>query len=577
MESLGSKIKIHAIALLAYSIITLMFTHPLVLHVSDSIIVDNPKSSDASQFIWNVHIFKKNVSNSENPFSTSDIYYPGKANLWMHTYAPATGMFALLFTNNFLALNIFLLTSFLLSAHGAFLLARRYLPNSILAFACGFIFSFSSYKLMHIVGHYHLMLTATVPYFILFFLDAFEYRKNTFIPSIVQFKNVLICSLLFFSTILCDYYSAFFIIYFVLLFSIYNKFLKERTINWRSYKTWGIIASVLAFFHILIGLLRYARVDNKGAFYWQADLMALFTPHTNSAFYGKEFPEALLSIFNIARYVEGVLFLGFLFLLFTVLFFKELFKGRIPENLKPLLFLSLVFFCIMIPGFKIAGKELLFLPTSILHFIPFFNNIRCSPRIFLMFSLFFPIVVLYVVNTYPLLNGKWKNWISLLILAGFILEYRPIPFNLFKMQDVPSAIHYLSELDDSKVLMPVPVGLKDGLKEFGTFTTDNLFYQTIHGKKILGGYTSRSDEKTYQLYLSDSVMVDLLTPKDKLLSNETRSPELVEVFFKKFNPGIILIAPKYRGTNHERYVFNLIKNRKYSTKEMDGYLIVELN
>ncbi|HWZ21520.1 MAG TPA: hypothetical protein VNW06_02635, partial [Cytophagaceae bacterium] len=565
---------IPAFVLIAYCIIAIIFTYPIVYHLSDAIIVDDPKNGDASQFIWDVYIFKKNILNFENPFYTNDLFYPAKANLLMHTYTPVIGIFALFFNNNFLALNMFLLASFILSAYGAYLLAKRYIENNVLCFLCGFIFSFSTYKTMHLLGHYHLMLTATIPFFILCFLNGFSYATKKFIPSIINTKYVLGCVVLFFITLLSDYYSSFFIIYFVILFSLYNKFLKDASINWRSYKTWGYILLIFVASHIIIRLLRLTGVDDKGAFYWQGDLLAYLVPPTNSSLYGETYSSKLISLFHIQRFGEGIVFFGYVFFFCVLIFFRDVFKGAIQKNIRSLVFLSLIFFCIIIPGLKINGKELLNLPTSIIHFIPFINNIRCSPRIFVMLSLFFPIAVFYSVDNLIKGLGIWRYSISIGIVALFIIEYKPKPYDLFYLNDVPEAMYYIKDLNENKVLMPIPTGIKDGLVGYGIFNTENLYFQTIHKKKVIGGYISRLDKSIIELYLSDSVMVNLFKKKKQKDTTITASSQKdADAFFAKFNPGIFVISPNYRNSFHEKYIYSLLANRKYTTKEISNYLI----
>lgn len=568
---------IPVLVLLAYCIIAIIFTYPLVNHLSDAIIVDNPKDGDASQFIWDVYILKKNILNFENPFYTNDLFYPAKANLLMHTYTPIIGFFALFFNNNFLALNIYLLASFILSAYGAYMLAKRYIENTVLCFLCGFIFSFSAYKMMHLPGHYHLMLTATIPFFILCFFNGFNYAAKNFIPSVIRVKYVLGCFVLFCITLLSDYYSSFFIIYFVLLFSLYNKFIKNLSVNYRSYKTWACIFLVFIVSHIIIRLLRLTGIDDKGAFYWQGDLLAYLVPPINSSLYSKEYSLKLITLFHIQRFEEGIVFFGYGFFLCVVIFFRDVFKGVIQKNIKPLVFLSLIFFCIIIPGLKINGKELLNLPTSIIHFIPFVNNIRCSPRIFVMLSLFFPIAVFYSIDNLIKGFGKWRYGISIVLLLLFIMEYKPRSYTLFYLNDVPEAMHYIKGLNEDKVLMPIPTGIKDGLVAYGDFNTENLYFQTIHKKKVIGGYISRLDKKIIELYLSDSMMVHLLKRKKQ---NEAiliaPSQKEADAFFVKFNPGIFVISPDYRNSFHEKYLYSLLANRKYTTKEINNYLIIEM-
>ena len=130
---------------------------------------------DANQYVWNAYNFQRQVAAGANPFHTTLLLYPEGTGLWLHTYTPVLGLLNVLLRHELLAVNVGLLLSFVLSGVGAARLAGRWLRHPGLCWLVGFVFAFSPYKLAHWPAHYHLLLTATVPFYIWAFLEAFEF------------------------------------------------------------------------------------------------------------------------------------------------------------------------------------------------------------------------------------------------------------------------------------------------------------------------------------------------------------------------------------------------------------------
>ena len=557
-----------------FILLTCLFTWPLANNFSNGFLSDGSDSGDFFQYIWNISVLETQLSNFSNPFITDSVFYPESANMLMSTYTPIIGLFSYLFKNNVLAINVFLFLSFILSGVGAYYFSKQYIQNNILCFISGFIFAFSSYKMVHLLGHYNLMLTATIPFMFLSFLNAFDFKEGVFLPKIKSSKHFCFCIILGLITVLSDYYVTFYVLYSMLFYVLYNKFFALVHIDFKNYKTWLKIIAFFTFSHILVRLIRLAGVDDMATFYFQADIVSLFVPYINNAIYPSSLVDTINNKFNLSNPIEGVVFIGFAFFACMLYVFSNYKKVTKNRTISCFIFISLGLFMLIFPGLKIAGKEYLNFPTSIINFIPFINNIRCTSRFFCVLMLFLPIIVFYYFQFISFQNKLYKTILFLLIGILIIVEHLPRKFSIYDTTSFPKAIYRIAKNNTTKVFMPIPTGVCAGTGCLGEIKACYLYYQTIANKKMIGGYTSRVSDKIKLSYSSDSVMSKLFKLKEMDKMNFSLSQKEREIFYLKFKPDVFIL--EQRNGKYEDFLNILIKDKKFTSLEIDGVRIVEL-
>ena len=86
-------------------------------------------------------------------------------------------------------------------------------------------------------------------------------------------------------------------------------------------------------------------------------------------------------------------------------------------------------------------------------------------------------------------------------VVGFALAFEllPIPRTLYSAEIPP--IYRTIAADPRPVrVLELPFGIRDGLSSFGDYRASSQFYQTAHGKPLVGGYLSRiSQQRAAQL------------------------------------------------------------------------------
>ena len=76
-------------------------------------------------------------------------------------------------------------------------------------------------------------------------------------------------------------------------------------------------------------------------------------------------------------------------------------------------------------------------------------------------------------------------------------------------------------------LLELPVGVRDGTSSIGNFTARSQFFQTVHGKPLIGGYLSRVPRKRIAEVRQDALLDALITLSEGGTLDRAREADLV--------------------------------------------------
>jgi len=128
------------------------------------------------------------------------------------------------------------------------------------------------------------------------------------------------------------------------------------------------------------------------------------------------------------------------------------------------------------------------------------------------------------------LGDRWPRRRRLLLSAmalAVLFELSPVPRPLYSAS-VP-AFYTRVALDPRDVtLMELPVGVRDGTSSVGDFTARSQFFQTVHGKPLVGGYLSRVSRKRIAQLRQDPLLDALITLSEGGNLDGVREAALVE-------------------------------------------------
>jgi hypothetical protein len=192
------------------------------------------------------------------------------------------------------------------------------------------------------------------------------------------------------------------------------------------------------------------------------------------------------------------------------------------------------------PFLTVAGRDLgLPLPEMFARFVPLVDNARVPGRA--MVVVYLALGVLMAQRLSALRRGAVFEWALIALLA---VDYLGAPMPLTAL-DRPAIYEQLASVRDDSPVIEVPFGIGDGLfAGIGSQDRRVLYYATIHGHPLLGGYIGRMPPGAAQAYAAMPIVGNLLRLSSGqpaaeepdtaavpfrylVLDTETAAPELV--------------------------------------------------
>jgi hypothetical protein len=133
-------------------------------------------------------------------------------------------------------------------------------------------------------------------------------------------------------------------------------------------------------------------------------------------------------------------------------------------------------------------------PWAFLRYVPLIGQARAPTRFAVVAAL--GLAVLLAGALAALRRRYPQHGRTIVAAAGVCLvaELVPVPRPLFSAE-IPSVYHTIAADPRPVRLLQLPFGVRDGVSSSGNFTARYQFYQTLHGKRLIGGYLSRISEK----------------------------------------------------------------------------------
>ena len=143
------------------------------------------------------------------------------------------------------------------------------------------------------------------------------------------------------------------------------------------------------------------------------------------------------------------------------------------------------------PFIQFAGVNT-YIPTpwTILRYVPLIGAARMPSRFAIVAMLGFCVIFAFALTA--LANRYPQRRRLILATTGLVLAFEllPVPRTLYSAE-IP-AIYRTIAADPRPIrVLELPFGIRDGLSSVGDFSAASQFYQTAHGKRLVGGYLSR--------------------------------------------------------------------------------------
>jgi len=532
-----------------YSVLTLLYLFPLVLNFRNL-----AGHGDAWQFVWNFWWVQKVFTTpSLQLFYTTLLHWPHGISLLLQTMTLVNSVPAALLSpilGYVTTYNFLVILHFILSGLGMYFLCYHFSKNHFAAFIGGFLFAFSPYRFAHYYGHLHLMTTEVLPFGILFLIKTLEGNRRSWIGA------AILCVMTAYTDL---YYFLF--LFLVSIALVIWKFPRTRTVLFHLVLIAGITALAVApYFGPLLAMKYHTQEFNilgHDPVANSSDLKSFFIPGMRSMFGGLtarwwSWWSAPWEIGNYIGYSVIILLLwGF-------------WKSRSKIFLFWMI-LGIIFAVLSLgPYLHIGGRVITSfqLPYAWLeHVVPLLSLAGVASRFFVVTSLSLAILVSLALAR-VLQESRRGEFIAAIFFVILAFEYLPAPVivspvivsDFYQKLAADHASYALIDVSDA----PAKV----------------LYYQTIHGKPLIGGYTSRPTMSANRFLEETPVIRDLVAdPPDGQTGGERfhahTPPRDGKKILTDLQVRYILIPRDERGL--ERYVAKLKLPLVYEDSMLEAY------
>jgi len=490
LERLPPSVRELGLVTLGYSLLTVVLTYPGILYWNTRLLCDG---FDCYQNIWNMWWLKTALLDLQtNPYYTTYLHYPEGVTLVFQTFNPFNGLISIPLQaalSMHLVYNLIVLFSFVASGVGMYYLARHLVGSRPAAFIAGMIYTFSPFHFAHGLGHLQLIAMEWLPVYILFIiktLDEGGYRNG----ALAGFFLIL--------TSLCSWY---YLIYGLLLSALL--FLVRARELWSDRLRLTAIGVAMAVYLVpmspLLGSMLHAGLTQEFAgahdpVEWSADLTSFFVPNAVSTY--AEYTSPIWSRWT-GNEAENANYLGYIVLGLAVAALVRLRASRFWG------WTALVFATLALGPYPHFLGQLyeIPLPYWVLHrFVPLFDLSGVPTRFTIMVILCLAILVGYFLADW-LRNGRASTRVKSAAIAavaiGIAAEYLAVPFRTVESLDVPPFYRETAQDPEQYGIMDIPS------------RPLTLYFATIHGKPVVGGYVSRPSVSALQ-YLENTPIISTL-------------------------------------------------------------------
>lgn len=491
-----------------YTVLTLIFTYPVAF--SENMV---PGEGDVFQFLWFFWSVKTSLLSLTTPYYSPMIFYPSGVSLAfsgitiLNSAASIPLQIAFGLVN---AYNIIWISSFILSGCGMFLLVKYLTDDTKAAFVSGLIFMFCPYRFAHALGHMNLISTQWIPLYILYLNKTVDEKKlsNALLASLFLLLNALSC-----------YYYLIYMFTFTLIYLLYNELNNKNIFKIDVVKRVGIMAISFIFVvsPFLYPLFKEMFASKSEYMYYggfveySADLLAFFVPSVLHPVF-KDIVSPLYANFT-GNYAESIVFAGYTVIIISAYTFLKLKTKEVKFwslsaaiffvlSLGPILHLRGLF------SFAIENYTVYIpLPYAILMQIPLFSLARVPSRWDVLVMLSLAVLCGYglssIFKSRKSDQFNKKNPIFVLVTVLILVEFLSVPYPIIDAE-VPVFYKEIANDQENYAIIEVP-------NIISTMTLpEYMYYQTVHGKKLVNGYTSRTPNYVTQFIHSTALINQLM-------------------------------------------------------------------
>ena len=182
-------------------------------------------------------------------------------------------------------------------------------------------------------------------------------------------------------------------------------------------------------------------------------------------------------------------------------------------------------------------------PWALLRYVPVLGLARTPARfsvvMMLAVAVLFAAALEWFGRTYP----RHRRLGLAVVAALLLIELLPAPVTLHSAA-VPRFYRQVAAAPEDVRVLELPTGIRDGTSSVGNFSARSQYFQTMHGKPLIGGYLSRVANER----ISDVRRIDMIDALIVLSEGGAISPQREAVliasgpaFVRESNVGFVII------------------------------------
>ena len=182
-------------------------------------------------------------------------------------------------------------------------------------------------------------------------------------------------------------------------------------------------------------------------------------------------------------------------------------------------------------------------PWAFARYLPIVRLARTPARlsivVMLGVSMLFAAAVTHLGDRWP----RRRRMLLSAVAVAILFELLPAPRPLYSAS-APAFYTRVAQDRRDVTLMELPVGVRDGTSSVGNFTARSQFFQTVHGKPLIGGYLSRVPRKRIAEVRQDALLDALITLSEGGTLDRAREADLVArgpEFIRRSRIGYVVI------------------------------------
>jgi hypothetical protein len=505
-----SRLKLYAIPFAAYGILSVILTYPVAFS-GDML----PGGGDAYQFLWFYWLFKKSLLSMSNPYYTDYVFYPNEISLVFSDVSPLNSISSVplqFFFSLITTYKIIWMLTFILSGFTMYLLAYYLIKDRRAAFISGIIFTFCPYHFAHALGHINLIAIEWIPLYLLFLMRAVREGGS---------RNAIYAGLFLALNAASSLYYLLYMFIFTFIFLTYHHISERSVLGKETIRQVGIMgATFLVMTSPLIYLIGKELLTARSNYMYvggfvsfSGDLAAYFIPSLFNPILGQAARLIYATFSNLNPEIgiaEMTIYAGYTVIILSLIALTRI-KGNDDSNDKNITFLGIsagIFALLSLgPLLHVMGLvssecegyvTYIPLPYLFLMKLPIFSLLRVTSRwdvlVMLSLALLAGYGAKYIVTRHGGSRSK-ENLILVLISCLILFEFLSVPYPLAEV-NAPEFYSNLAKEEGNFTIMELPN--YDPELCFPEY----MYYQTIHGKKLIGGYVGRAKINHYPPFIS---------------------------------------------------------------------------